>query len=160
MAPTTLATHLFSDLTLFNFVKSCLQANLNEFAPDEAMETENDEDGEEQERMAVSQSISAHKSTCLNFLFSYLSKLLLESIKQLSIVSATTSKKNVNNKQQEAFFALLLPLLFAGLKSDLIQYKQLSHLVLAFLFEKFSFNSKTVNKALFSVCKGRFELNI
>lgn len=155
LASSTLATHLFSDLTLFNFVIDCLQANLNEFA-DWSASSENDDDDNENEQAAQSntQQLSPHNATCLNFLFSFLSKLLLESVKQLASVSATSSKKNVNNKQQESFFALLLPLLFAGLKSDLVQYKQLAHLVLAFLFEKFTFNAKTVNKTLFCICKG------
>lgn len=154
LASTSLATHLFSDLSLFNFVLTTLQRNLDEFAPSSFT----DEDDEETHLPVSSSSTNTHKATCLNFLFSFLSKLLLESVKQLAVVSATISKKNVNNKQQESFFALLLPLLFTGLKSDLIQYKQLSHLVLAFLFEKFPFNSKTVNKALFCVCKGMFTL--
>ena len=104
-------------------------------------------------------SAGLHHSTCLNFLFSFLCKLLLESIKQLSLVSSNKSKKNANNKQQETFFAQLLPVLFSGLKSDLIQFKQLSHLVLAFVFEKFELNRQTLNKALFCICKGSFKNN-
>lgn len=158
LASNTLATHLFSDLTLFNFVIECLQDNLNEFAgwsDDTTNPDDDNNDDNETDETKRPASLNMHNSTCLNFLFSFLSKLLLESVKQLDLVSASASKKNVNNKQQESFFALLLPLLFAGLKSDLIQYKQLAHLVLAFLFEKFPFNSKTVNKALFCVCKGK-----
>lgn len=97
-----------------------------------------------------------HYSHGLDFVFGFLTKLFLQSIKQLDLVTntTTTSKKNFNNKQQEAFFAQLLPILFTGLRSEVIQFKQLAYLTLAYLFEKFKFNTSTVNKALFGICKG------
>ena len=83
----------------------------------------------------------------LNFIFSFITKTLLQSIKQLSI-------SKTRSKQQETFLAQLLPVFFEGFKSELVVYKQTSYLLCSFLFEKFKFNAETCNKTLFAISKG------
>jgi hypothetical protein len=132
LASTTLATHVFSDLSFLNFLIDFTNACLDQL-------TEQEE--------------SKHLMNSLNFSFSFLTKTLLQSVKQLSQIPSS-SRKSQNNKQQESYFAQLLPFLFNGFKSDLIVYKQSSYLIVSFLFEKFKFNSETSNKTLFSISKG------
>jgi hypothetical protein len=142
LSSTTLATHLFSDLSFFNFLISYLNHSVDLLTDENRIESDNQR---------------KHLQNSLNFVFSFLTKTLLQSVKQLSIVTNESSKnarKNANNKQQEAFLAQLLPVVFIGFKSDLIVYKQMSYLICSFLFEKFKFTSETCNKALFSVSKG------
>lgn len=102
-----------------------------------------------------SQSQQRHLLNGLNFSFSFLTKCLLQSVKQLAAASNDlNARKNRDNKQQESYFAQLLPVLFDGVKSDIIPYKQMAYLVCSFLFEKFNFANETSNKALFAICKG------
>jgi hypothetical protein len=132
LASTTLATHVFSDLSFLNFVIEYLRESIEELsATSECTETQ-------QKRWL----------NTLNFIFGFVTKVLLQSIKQLSL------QTKLKAKQQETFLAQLLPLLFEGFKSDLIVYKQSSYLICSFLFEKFKFNSETSNKTLFALSKG------
>ena len=141
LASTSLATHVFSDLQFFNFLTAYLNECVSQFVNDY--------------EATSSQSQQVHLLNGLNFAFSFLTKCLLQSIKQLAVASGDLSaRKNRDNKQQEAFFAQLLPVLFDGFKSDILAYKQMAYLVCAFLFEKFTFTVETSNKALFAICKG------
>jgi hypothetical protein len=141
LSPITLGTHLYSDLSFFNFTIDYLNYSLELFTDESKLES--DVQGK-------------HWINSLNFVFSFMTKTLLQSIKQLAETTnqAVKSKKNANNKQQEAFLAQLLPVLFTGFKSDIIVYKQTSYLLCSFLFEKFKFTSETANKALFAIGKG------
>lgn len=109
LASSTLATRIFSDLSLLNYLIDYLNESVRLFG---------DEDSQVQ-----SEQQQKHWLNSLNFVFSFLTKTLLQSIKNLAVQSLETSqilsKKNHNNKQQEAFFALLLPVLFNGFKSNL-----------------------------------------
>ena len=130
LAASSLATHAFSDLSFLNFLTGYLR---------ESLELLNGEAGSDAQQKRWRHT--------LNFMFSFLTKLLLQSIKQLSLMKVTS-------KQQESFLAQLLPVLFEGFKSDCIIYKQCAYLVGSFLFEKFKFNQETSNKTLFAISKG------
>ena len=141
LAASTLSTHVYSDLAFFNFIIGYLNYAIELLTDESKLESD------------VQRK---HWVNSLNFVFSFLAKTLLQSINQLSAETSQSSKskKNANNKQQEAFLAQLLPVLFNGFKSDLIVYKQTSYLLGSFLFEKFKFTSEAVNKALFTISKG------
>ncbi len=136
LASSTLATHIFSDLSFFNFLIDYTNTCLEQLSEH------------------TDETVNNKLLNSLNFSFNFLTKTLLQSIKQLSLSQTSTSRKNQNNKQQESFFAQLLPFLFNGLRSDVIVYKQAAYLVSSFLFEKFKFNSETCNKILFVISKG------
>jgi hypothetical protein len=141
LSPISLATYLYSDLSFFNFTIDYLNYSIELFTDESKLESDVQ---------------SKHWANSLNFVFSFMTKTLLQSIKQLAETTnhASKSKKNANNKQQEAFLAQLLPVLFTGFKSDFIVYKQTSYLLCSFLFEMFKFTSETANKALFAIGKG------
>ena len=141
LAASTLATHAFSDLSFFNFLIEYVSECLQQFADESRAQTEN------QQKIWMNG---------LNFCFSFITKTLLQAIKQLSLTTTLNplSRKNQNNKQQELFFAQLLPFLFDGFKSDIIPYKQSSYLIASFLFRKFFFTTEITNKAMFALCKG------
>ena len=140
LAASTLATHVFSDLSFFNFLIDYTNNCIDQLTGH----------SENEDRPVNNKLLNS-----LNFSFSFLTKTLLQSVKQLSQASQTqASRKNQNNKQQESFFAQLLPFLFNGFKSDLIVYKQAAYLIASFLFEKFKFNPETSNKTLFAISKG------
>ncbi len=134
MASTTLATHAFSDLSFLNYLIDFLRESIDQLHP--------------AEKDSLSDSQQKRFMNTLNFIFSFITKTLLQSIKQLSI--ATKQK----TKHQETFLAQLLPVFFEGFKSDLVVYKQSSYLLCSFLFEKFKFNVETCNKTLFAISKG------
>jgi U3 small nucleolar RNA-associated protein 10 len=140
LAPLTLATHLYSDLSFFNYIIGYLNYALELFSDEARLESD---------------AQAKHWSNSLNFVFSFIAKTLLQTVGQLALSSGVAGlRKNANNKQQEAFLAQLLPVLFTGFKSDIIVYKQTSYLLCSFLFEKFKFTADTTNKALFAIAKG------
>jgi hypothetical protein len=134
LATTSLATHLYSDLSFFNFLIDYLNECLSHFSGD-------------------NNSSNQHWVNSLDFVISFVTKTLLQSIKQLSL-NSNSSNSSKTTKQQESFLAQLLPVLFKGFKSHQIAYKQSSYLVCSFLFEKFKFNIETSNKTLFALSKG------
>ena len=128
LAASALATHAFSDIAFCNYLLDYQRQSIDLFIE--------------------------QNSNSLQFVFGFFTKTFLQAVKQLSLASASSSRRNHQGRQQEAFFAQLLPALFAGFKSDLIVYKQASYLIASFLFEKFKFNEDTVHKTLFCLAKG------
>lgn len=151
LSPVTLATHLYSDLSFFNFMITDYLNHVLDLWWYSVGQSNDDDD-----EILPDDLQQKHFINNLNFVFSFLAKLLLESVKQLDLETnlSVKSRKSVNNKQQEAFLAQLLPVLFTGFKSELILYKQTAYLVGAFLFERFKFTSETTSKALFAISKG------
>ncbi|RNA28958.1 HEAT repeat-containing 1 [Brachionus plicatilis] len=135
VASSSLATHVFSDLSFFNFLIDYLNEAISIFADDDSLQSETQK---------------KHWNKNLNFTLSFMCKTLLQSVKNLS----DCSRGKNSNKIEESFFAQLLPLLFAGFKSTFVPYKQTSYLVASFLFEKFRFTTEAVNKTLFALTKG------
>lgn len=140
LASSTLATHVFSDLSFLNFFIGYLRESIEELSSTSELIGGG---GETQQKRWLN---------TLNFIFGFVTKTLLQSIKQLSL------QTKLKSKQQETFLAQLLPVLFEGFKSDLIVYKQSAYLVCSFLFEKFKFNTETSNKTLFALSKGKNSL--
>ncbi|CAF0714899.1 unnamed protein product [Brachionus calyciflorus] len=135
LASSSMATHLYSDLSFFNYLIDYLNESLNIFGDEELVQSEVQK---------------KHWLNNLNFVLSFMCKILLQSVKNLS---STPRGKN-SNKIEESFFAQLLPVLFTGFKSQFIPYKQTSYLVSSFLFEKFKFTVDTTNKTLYALTKG------
>jgi len=131
---TTLATHAYSDLSFLNYLIGFLRDSIDQLNPFE--------------KESLSDSQQKRFMNTLNFIFSFITKTLLQSIKNFSISNKQKSK------HQETFLAQILPVFFEGFKSDLIVYKQSSYLLCSFLFEKFKFNAETCNKTLFAISKG------
>ena len=147
LASSTLSTHCFSDLSFFNFLSEYLNESIKQF-------TQFEEENE------IQQSLNQQKiwMNSLNFCFSFLTKTLFQSIKQLyALTSQTDSKMKksmANHKLEESYFAQLLPVLFEGFKSDILPYKQFSYLICSYLFEKFEFTIESTNKALYTISRG------
>jgi hypothetical protein len=147
LAASTLSTHCFSDLAFFNFLNEYLSESIKQFTQ---FEDDND----------IQQSLNQQKiwMNSLNFCFSFMTKTLLQSIKQLHALTSQTDSKMkksmANNKLEESYFAQLLPVLFEGFKSDILPYKQFSYLICSYLFEKFEFTIETTNKALYQISRG------
>jgi hypothetical protein len=143
LSASTLATHLFSNLSFFSFVSEYLNDVLRLFVDD-------------------LNSLSEHQQKIwmngLNFCLSFLAKLLLQSVEQLHVLRSQSDsrlKKNQqNNKLEESYFALLLPVLFEGFRADILPYKQLAYLVSSFLFERFEFADEITSKALVAISRG------
>ena len=135
LAASSLATHVFSDLSFFNFLIDYLNETIKIFDDEDSVQ---------------SQSQKKHWNKNLNLVLSFMCKTLIQSIKNLS---DSGPSKNWT-KIQESFFAQLLPVVFTGFKSTILPYKQTSYLIASFLFEKFNFTSETTNKTLYALTKG------
>ena len=147
LAATSLATHIYSDLSFFAFVRHFVNEALALFAGENDESDETSDDDDEEEEGARQQQ----RANSLNFVLSFMTKTLMQSVKQLAASAATSAS---SSKRQEAFLALLVPMLFEGVKSHVVAYKQACYLVLALLFDKFKMNAATTSKALFAIAKG------